>query len=221
MRQNICKLWTTLIIWLSVIGAFAQDHKPQPFSADYTLTSPAGEQMMVGKIYMAWPKFRVDANDVQHGSIVIAIIDHLAQTAIALSPQHHTYTEIILDQQNEAMKSASPIGPDFDATMPCAGHDSWSCKKLGSEAFAGRQCDVWEIVTDVKWPIPVGTLTAWIDPKLNFPIKTKTSDGYIMEYTNIQEGQPAPNLFQVPSGYTKSAVRSKSTSPSLTTPNNM
>ncbi len=169
---------------------------------------------MVGKIYMAWPKFRVDANDVQHGSIVIAIIDHVARTAIALSPQYHTYTEIILDQQNEATKSDSPIGPDFDGTRPCAGHDTWKCKKLGTEAIAGRKCDVWEIVTDVKWPIPVGTLTAWIDPKLNFPIKAKTADGYIMEYTNIQEGrQPAPNLFQVPPGYTKSAVRSKSTSP--------
>ena len=82
---------------------------------------------------------------------------------------------------------------------PCAGHDNWSCKKLGPETIAGRQCDVWEIVTDKN-----GTITAWMDPKLNFPIKSKTADGYIMEYTNIQEGQQAaPSLFQVPPGYQK------------------
>jgi hypothetical protein len=185
------------ILILPAIGRATEGQKPQPFSADYKLTSPAGAEVMVGKIYMAWPKVRVDAKDVKHGFTSFTIVDYVAQKAISLLPQSHTYTEITLDKHNQTMQSAPPIGPTFDASKPCAGHDSWSCKKLGPQTIAGRQCDVWDIVMDKN-----GTVTAWIDPKLNFPIKSKTADGYVLEYTNIQEGQQAaPTLFEVPPGY--------------------
>jgi hypothetical protein len=194
------------IVILSTLTWAADGQNPQPFSADYKLTSPTGEKVMVGKIYVAWPKLRVDAKDLQHGVTTFAIVDYSAQKAIALLPQYHTYTEVSLDQKNQTMKSAPPIGPTFDASKPCAGHDNWNCKKLAPQAIAGRQCSVWEIVTDKN-----GTITAWIDSKLNFPIKSKTADGFIMEYTNIQQGQqPAPSLFQIPPGYKKSAAAAKS-----------
>jgi len=200
---NSSSLRTLLVCFLAVfpgLNELSGNRAPETFSADFTLTSPAGEELVLGKIYVAWPKLRMDANDVQHGVTASAIVDYLAQKAIALLPQYRTYVETSIDQQKASAKSLPPVGPGFDASNPCAGHDNWSCKKTATQTIAGRQCDVWEIVSDKTAP-----MTAWIDTKLNFPIKTKLSDGYILEYTNIQEGQqPAPTLFQVPPGYKKS-----------------
>lgn len=207
MNQNVLrKLCIGVVVLLSAFGAFAKDHKPQPFLADSTLTRAGGEEVSHGKLYMAWPKVRMDMKDVQTGFTAFLIIDYVAQTAITLSPQYQTYMEIRLDQKGQAAKSGFPLRPNFDASNPCA-HTSWRCKKLAPERIAGRSCVVWEIVSD-----EYGSITTWIDTKLNFPIKTKNADGYLLEYTNIQEGgQPAPGLFQIPPGYKKSATPSEST----------
>lgn len=162
---------------------------------------------MTGKLYMAWPKFRLDIKDVQSGFTAFAIINYAAQKAISGVPRFQTYTDINLDQQNQATKSDPPIGPAFDAFKPCAGHDNWSCKKLGHQTIAGRRCDIWEIISDKMAPI-----TTWIDTKLGFPIKTKSADGYILEYTNIHKGQQPRSLFEVPHGYRKAEAPAK-TSP--------
>ena len=202
MNHNISsKLCIGIVVLLSAVGALAQDHKPLPFSADSKLTKTDGKEISTGKLYMAWPKFRQDLTDVQSGFKVSAIVDYATQKTIALNPQAQTYMEISLDQQNQMTKSNLPIGPAFDAFKPCAGHNNWNCKKLEPQTIAGRRCDVWEIVSDVMAPI-----TTWIDTKLGFPIKTKSADGYILEYINIREGQPAPALFQVPQGYKKVAA---------------
>lgn len=207
MSKNILgKLCIGVVVLLSAIGAFAQDHKPLPFSADSKLTKTGGQEITTGKLYIAWPKVRMDMKDARYGFTSSVIIDYVKQEAIVLLPQYRTYSEINLDQQNQTMKSNLPIGPNVDASKPCA-HTNWSCKKLEPQTIAGRSCEVWEIVSD-----KLGSVTTWIDTKLNFPIKTKSADGYILEYTNIQEGQqPAPTLFQVPPGYKKSAAHSEST----------
>jgi hypothetical protein len=206
MNQNIfSKLCIGLLVLLSALGAFAQDHKPLPFSADSTLTK-TGQEIMTGKLYMAWPKVRLDTKDVQSGFTAFVIIDYVAQKAISGVPQYQTYMELSLNQQNQTAKSTLPIGPNFDASQPCA-HTKWSCKKLEPQAIAGRSCDVWEIVTDEH-----GTLTVWMDTKLSFPIKTKSADGYIQEYTNIHEGQPPPSLFEGPHGYRKAEAPAKTSS---------
>jgi hypothetical protein len=46
-----------------------------------------------------------------------------------------------------------------------------------------------------------------VDQKLNFPIKYRQADGTTLEYSNIHEGQPDASLFQIPSGYQKSATQ--------------
>jgi len=208
VSQNILgKLCIGVVVLLSAIGTFAQDHKPLPFSADSKLTKTDGQEITTGKLYIAWPKVRMDMKDARYGFTSSVIIDYVKQEAIVLLPQYQTYMEISLDQQNQTTQSDPPIGPTFDASNPCAGHDSWNCKKLEPQTIAGRSCEVWEIISD-----KLGSVTTWIDTKLNFPIKTKNADGYILEYTNIQEGQqPAPTLFQVPPGYKKSAAHSEST----------
>lgn len=206
MKQNILsKLCIGIVVLLSAIGAFTQDHKPLSFSADSKLTK-GGQEIMTGKLYMAWPKFRLDIKDVQSGFTAFAIIDYAAQKAISGVPRFQTYTDINLDQQNQTAESNPPIGHYFDASKPCA-HTNWSCKKLGRQTIAGRQCDVWEIISDKMAPI-----TTWIDTKLSFPIQTKSADGYILEYTNIHEGQQPRSLFEVPHGYRKVEAPTKTSS---------
>jgi hypothetical protein len=205
MNQNILsKLCIGFLVLLSAIGAFAKDHKPLPFSADSKLTKTGGQEILRVKLYMAWPKIRQDVND---GVTASVIIDYAAQKAITLNQQYQTYMEISLDQQNQTAKSNPPIGPTFDADKPCAGHENWSCKKVAHQTIAGRRCDVWEIVSDEMGPI-----TTWIDTKLGFPIKTKSADGYILEYTNIHEGQQPRSLFEVPHGYRKVEAPAKTSS---------
>jgi outer membrane lipoprotein-sorting protein len=192
-----------LAVLLSAAGAFAQEQKPQPFSSDFKITSPSGQEIMTGRVYFAWPKLRQDVKDVQHGVTAYTIVDYSNGTAIAMLPRSHSYMETHLDQQNRKEQTAPPIQANFNPKDPCAGHEGWNCKKSGAEKVGGRTCDVWEISNQN------GRSTEWIDSKLNFPIKYKNADGYVLEYTNIQENQqPAPSLFEVPQGYQKMGASS-------------
>jgi hypothetical protein len=43
----------------------------------------------------------------------------------------------------------------------------------------------------------------WMDQKLHFPIKSISSDGSDLEFTNVKEGKPEASVFQPPAGYRK------------------
>jgi hypothetical protein len=202
MAAKILKSLVCIVFLVAPILAAAQNGKPQPFSSDLAVISPKNEKLMTGKLYFAPPKVRMDMHDVQNNVAMSTIIDYEEKVAIAMLPQFHTYTEVSMDQKTESLDKALPAGALFDSSNPCADHASWKCQKTGIDTLNGRKCDVWEITTNGP---PPGT--AWVDQKLNFPIKYRQADGTTLEYSNIHEGQPDASLFQIPSGYQKSATQ--------------
>lgn len=195
MERNILvKLTFCSLLVLGVSPAIAgQTPMPQPFSADFTMTSAAGGEMSSGKIYFSLPKMRMESSS--KGQETIMIMDQGSQTAYILMPKQHMYIESRTNQQNPMMRQSPKAPTSFDPNHPCGANEK--CEKVGTETVNGRVCDKW-VTTGAK-----GMSTAWVDQKLTFPIKTQSANGEIWQLTNIKEGKPDASLFQVPAGYRK------------------
>lgn len=197
MTAGILKI-AACISFLVIAGlALAQSAKPQPFSADFVLTSPRDKKLVTGRIYVSLPRMRTDMKDQQNQISTFIIFDFEKQVGFAIIPEFHTYSEIRLDGKNQG--TAALPSADFYVSNPCAGHTDWKCTKTGVDTVGGRKCDVWQITTS-----DAEQNTEWVDQKLHFPIQYRRADGTRVTYSNIQERQePAPSLFQVPPGYRK------------------
>lgn len=198
MKQNLPARLALCALLFFAVSVFAQ--APQPFSADYSTTSPSGNANMKGKFYFSLPKMRIDMSDIgSHGGPfsgpVSMIVDGDAKTAYMLMSQQHMYMEFPTD--NNPMMQRIPKMKDLNGD-PCSTQEGATCKKLGTEAINGRTCDKWEMTQKEG-----KKETLWIDQKIHFPIKTQSSDGMTSEFTNIQEGAQAASLFKVPDGYQK------------------
>lgn len=165
---------------------------PQPFSADMAMTSKNGEKL-TGKYYFSPPSSRMDMT--ARGQNMSMITDGSTQTSYMVMHDRHMYIESHGAQTNPMM-ARGPQAPTFDGAHPC-GKDM-TCQKVGTETVNGRVCDKW-VGTDKQGK----TGTAWIDQRLNFPIKAVGGDGGTMDFTNIKEGRPDASLFQPPAGYQK------------------
>ncbi len=179
------------------IPAAAQVPHITPFSADMHVASHDG-QTMNGKLYFTPNHMRMDMQGGPRGGSVL-ITDVATQTSDMLMPQQHMYMEFKADQAAMMHRPgmAPSIKPFTDPSNPCASEAGASCKNLGVEQVNGRACDHWQITSKN------GKVTnAWIDQKLHFPIKSVSEDS-TWELTNIQEGEPAASLFEIPPGYRK------------------
>jgi hypothetical protein len=203
VKQFICaKLAICALVVLSVSSAFAFQG-PQPFSADFSTTSPTHNIHSTGKIFVAIPKMRVETVSTgkeqagPFGGNINMIMDLNAKTSYMLMPQQHMYMEFHTDQNSAAGQRMPKIEDLIAAGDPCAGRTGATCKKIGPETVNGRACEKWEMTEKAK------TSTYWFDIKLRFPVKMVLADGMTTEYTNIKEGNQDASLFQVPAGYTK------------------
>ncbi len=191
MKLSHCKLAICAALFLSVSSLVAQG--PQPFSADYTTTISNGGEKSSGKMYFSAPKTRMD--HTARGQSVTMIMDSATQVMYMVMPAQRMY--MVMDAKARPLGGLSAPKPPtaFDPSHPCSADAT--CKKVGTETINGRVCDKW-VTTDKN-----GTSTAWIDQKLLFPIKAMTSNGYVLELSNIKEGRPDPSVFEVPAGYRK------------------
>jgi outer membrane lipoprotein-sorting protein len=185
-----------VVLGLAVSVAHAWQAKPQPFSADMSVTTKAGEKMP-GKFYFSPPKLRMDMSSRGHN--VAIITDGKTQTSDIIMPEQHMYMEVQAGQSSPMMPSIPKVDTALDPSNPCAARTDATCKKVGTEAVNGRTCDKWEFTNKQSNAVT----TTWIDQKLGFPIKTVNPDGSAMEFSNIKEGAPAASLFEVPAGYRK------------------
>jgi len=196
-RKILVKPAFCIVLVLGVSGAIVgQTAMPQPFSADFTMTSGTGGEMSSGKIYFSLPKMRMESSTKGQDSIII--MDQSIQTVYILMPKQRMYIESRTDQQNPMMRQGPKAPTSFDPSHPCGANVT--CNKVGTETVNGRVCDKW-VTTGAK-----GTSTAWIDQKLSFPIKTQSAAGEIWQMTNIREGKPEASLFELPAGYQKMVI---------------
>jgi len=166
-----------------------------PFSADMILQGANRGDMATGKIYFSPPKWRMDMN-IQ-GRQAINIFDATTKVGYMMMPAQKIYMEMHADRAigGRPMR-ARPMNPE----NPCSEDSNMTCKKLGTETVNGRTTDKWELTPKDGND---GTLTAWIDQKLHFPIKTHGATGDEMELTNVKEATQPANLFEIPSDYRK------------------
>ncbi|MGA8875701.1 MAG: DUF4412 domain-containing protein [Candidatus Korobacteraceae bacterium] len=180
--------------------AVAQVPQLTPFSADVQVTSTrmkGSSQEMNGKVYVDHSHMRMDMTGGPMGGAIM-ITNLATKTTDTLIPAQHMYMEFNANQ----MQGRHPgMGPNIksypDPNDPCANQEGVTCKNLGVEQVSGRSCVHWQI-TDKNGKVG----NVWIDQKLHFPIKATDNDSS-WELTNIQEGQPAASLFEIPAGYQK------------------
>ena len=201
MKQRLTATLAICVLAILSIPALAQ--MPQPFSADMSTISANSNANVKGKFFMSLPKLRMDISDPGQrqaagpfGGKMSMIWDADAKMAYMLMPEAQMYMEFPLSQNNPMMQRMPKL-QDFKGD-PCAGRESVTCKKVGTETVNGRSCDKWEATGKNG-----EKETFWIDQKLHFPIKSQTAGGTTTEFTNIKEGAQDPALFKVPAGYRK------------------
>ena len=178
----------------------AQAPQFTPFSADMQFASARNTSTprdMSGKIYMNHDHMRMEVGPGARAQSII-ITDLASKTVDILMPSQHIYMEHHVDEtQGGRAQAWNDVKPLRDPNNPCAGQPGTSCKKIGVEEVNGRSCDHWEI-TDKNGNVS----NVWVDQKIHFPIRTVSGETS-WQLTNIQEGEPAASLFQVPSDYHK------------------
>jgi len=190
-RRIVVRSLTFLTVVLIAVATLAQVRALQ-FSADMKTTGKG--MASTGKLYFGGPKVRMEMAAQGHQSIMI--VDSQRKMSYMLMPAQHMYME--MSTEGKGQKKA-PDWHTYDPSNPCANIADTTCEKLGTGLADSRLCNKWKF-TNAKQ----GTSqTTWVDQKTGIPIRTETSDGTIMELTNIKEGTQSASLFEIPSGYTK------------------
>lgn len=186
-------------VGLLCCGAAAQVPQLTPFSANFQVTSTrmqGSSQQMSGKIYVDRNHMRMETSGGPLGDAIM-ITNLTTKTTDTLMPAQHMYMEFNAGQMMGRRPGMPNIKSYPDPNDPCANQEGVTCKNLGVEQVGGRSCVHWQI-TDKNGKVG----NVWIDQNLHFPIKVADNDSS-WELTNIQEGQPAATMFEVPPGYQK------------------
>lgn len=170
------------------------------FSADmFNDKHPDGPQ---AKIYFGKDKARFESakKDAREGGAVI--VDMAKQTWTVIMDERKMYMEM------PPQMIGQRVGYNFfhprDAENACSdwlqapANKGGTCHKVGNETVNGRNTVKYE-GTNSKGEVGY----AWIDPKLQFPVKWQGKNGDVGELRNIQEGSQPASLFEIPSSYKK------------------
>ena len=153
-------------------------------------------QQWHGKLSVSSEHMRFDLHNPPHDGPIV-LTNFATQTDDVLLPEMKAYVEHpVGDPHARGPALAMRDLRAYDPGNPCANQANLSCKKIGVETVSGRSCDHWEL--DLKGDV----VNLWIDQKLRFPLKT-TAEGATVTLSNIREGAPASNLFQIPADYKK------------------
>ena len=182
-----------------LVTACAQNAYFNGFSADVIMHSNSAEgksSVMNGKIYFSKDKMRtentIETNGHSMSSIVIVRTDK--NVMWMLMPQQNMYMETPINQQEAARAKAISNNPVDE-------------KPVGSEMVDGQMAD--------KYEINNGKCTGYkyISSASHFLLRIEMDCGNshtVMEYKNIQKGEPPDELFEIPAGYKKFSYGSAS-----------
>lgn len=193
MRDRITsKSWAHLfflgcLMLFAAVPAFAME-----FSAD-VIVKPKGDEAIVGRIYVKGDKVRQETTIEREDEITIARPDK--QVTWTISPHAKTYVE-------------TPYQPEDKGFEEWSKEREMTSRFAGEETLSGFPCKKFE---DIQEGEKVGY---WISERFPFPLRVEDSD-FIMEYKNIKEGPVDDSLFEVPQGFTKTAIPMSSGSTGL------
>jgi hypothetical protein len=171
------------------------------FSAD-SAGVDTGEEggSYTGQMYVDGAHMRWDMNaDMDDGSVGRTTI-----IVTGAAPEDEIY--IVMPTEKMYMVSTVATSEeDFWESLraednPCNGYQS--AEKIGKRSVSGRETVRWECSGPEDSDTPEST-DLWIDAKLGIPLRMESSDGSSFELSNIREGKPPADTFQLPAGYRK------------------
>jgi hypothetical protein len=191
---------TAVFAGLCGLGAPA---RAQQFTGDIVQTNPGAQApAAAGKIHVSGNKVRIETSDVPDGFFVV-------DAGVPASYFVRQSTHVFMESRQSSQLTQLLVPVDVDD--PCrqwqamsalaAGNsqnDAWTCQRIG-QGTAGAPDTI-----EYRASQPGGgTISAWIDPRLKWPVRLVLAGGVAVDLKGIQE-QPQPaNLFEIPAGYRK------------------
>ena len=183
------RMWSVAAVVLSgflLLNVASTEVCAADFSAD--LTNTEGERIMKGKIHVMGNRYCMELE--QGGEQLRVIVDPTQKITTVLQLPIKEFRVISIDDMMSVMNN-----PFYAYTYTVQHAEEIAA---GSEMVGGYDCEKFQIEMDGS-PI----MSKWVSKKLDFPLKivahsdpTKT-----VELSNISEGVPAAELFEIPKGF--------------------
>jgi hypothetical protein len=176
-----------LIIFI-ILGVAANTGWAMEFSADQT--TRIGKRTMTGKIYFQPDRWRVEMASAQGPKVSINRMDR-AVTWLLLPNRSYVELPLRIDQ-------IPRVGPTIEGEI--------ARKHVGTEPVSGRKTEKYEVTVESDGKRQI--IYQWVAPDIKFAIKTASADGqWESVYSSVTIGPQRPDLFDLPSGYTKVSVQ--------------
>lgn len=161
------------------------------FTADVVNNSEIDGRPMVmkGKIYVSNDKMRMESNmEIAGKAMNATVITRVDKNVVwTLMPQQNMYTEF-------------PVKP-ADAARVTSMATGWAGKTpVGQQTIDGQPTDKYEQTSDNC------TVYNYVSKSTQLPVKAEvTCEKFrgVTDFKNVQVGEPAAGLFEVPAGYQK------------------
>lgn len=188
---------STLILLLADSGL---GQAKTQFSA--TVVQESDGKISQQKIFVGARNMRIEPQG--SGDQAVVILDFARGISYVLMPSQKAYFEVsglqgdstrhmrflnVVDPSNPCEALLQPKSGDAATKIPC--------KQGGNDTVNGRAA--------IKWIAPVSEAKeayVWMDARLGFPVRLEAPSNKI-ELQNIHEGTQQPELFEVPSGYSR------------------
>jgi hypothetical protein len=186
-------------IWPFLLGIFAGLGLPGAFGATQQFSADLVGKS-AGKIYVSNSKVRIEMSDFPGG---LFLLDGDAHTAYFVKPAQRVFMDA--KQSSWLTQILVPLDPDdpckqWQAMAEITGAadkgKQWRCQRLGPESAGGFEPIKYRAIS------PEGLASyCLIDPQLGFAVSIAREDGVKIDLTNIQQGPPPVDLFEIPANF--------------------
>ncbi len=181
MRRYMLALCAALLVVFSGSTAGALD-----FSSDMVMTSQG--QTHTSKVWAKENKFRMESS----GQPGYTIMRADKSVTWMVMPEQKAYMEMKLDPSKRPRSEEKVQG-------------EVSRKLIGTESANDHPAKKYEVTYTEGGK--TDRMYQWIATDINFPVRMAAIDGsWVLDYKNIKMGVPPDSLFEVPSGYQKTAM---------------
>jgi len=143
----------------------------------------------ISKFFLQDNQYRMAVKE--DGKPLTILVDRTAKKTRVIDPSRKTYQEFA----NTAIRSL--MSNPFEGYQNLV--KNYSSKSLGKEAVNGIDCE--KQAVEMNGEV---AMTAWVSPKLNFPIKLLYPlNDYMTELQRVKEGPLNKDLFTVPPNFVK------------------
>lgn len=155
-----------------------------------------GKEKPAGYVYVAPEKTRMDIPAPDGKGKMIMIFRKDRMVTYSIFPGKEMYMERLLDEKD--------LGKRMGAFIKDVKNKE---EALGTESVNGYKCKKKRVETtmNILGRNRTRTSTVWTSDMFDFPIRTESQEGDVMELRNIKPGKQPSSVFEVPSGYKKAA----------------